>query len=235
MTTIAALLVAGLAGQSPSIEDFTQRDFHDISLTARVVKADQRELGKINHDFGNAYRFSSTHVEAKEPFMLRLDAKAEETNVQFILNGTKQLMRIPRVNFRQKRDLTHNPGERQTLLDFGLLTPTLFESLFQAKFVRNDRETGDAVFDVTYRDPEDTSRSRIWVDRSKHMVTKREWYNQPGRQLATFYYLNPEHISGIWVPTKLEVKNVDGVVAGITQYDAIKVNSGIADSQFKVN
>jgi hypothetical protein len=64
-------------------------------------------------------------------------------------------------------------------------------------------------------------------------VTRREWYNQYGRQLATFTYENPKQFSGVWFPTRLTVKNVDNVVAGITRYDSIKVNSGLADSLFE--
>lgn len=134
-----------------------------------------------------------------------------------------------------RENLAGGPGKRQTWLDFGLLTRSLLEDLFDAKFVRLDRATQDWVFDLTYSsDFRDTSRHRIWVDRDKKYITKREWYNQKGKQLATFYYEEPKEIDGIWVPTKVTVKNVDNVVAGVTEYSKIRVNAGLSESLFDV-
>ena len=117
-----------------------------------------------------------------------------------------------------------------------MLTPSLFDNLFNAKFVRLDRATNDVVFDVTYPAAlDDTSRHRIWVDPQKKYVTKREWYSQKGRQLATFFYNEPSNVGGVWVPTKMQVKNVDGVLAGETFYTGLKVNQGLQDSLFSVN
>jgi len=65
-------------------------------------------------------------------------------------------------------------------------------------------------------------------------VTKREWYNQSGRQLATFIYDDPKQENGVWLPTRLTVKNTDDIVAGVTRYQSIKVNVGIPDSEFAI-
>jgi len=151
-----------------------------------------------------------------------------------IVNGPTQLMKIPRAGLHQKTNLATKPGRRQTIFDFGILTPTLFTTLYNAKFVRMDRATGDPVFDVTYQ-ANDLSRSRIWIDAAHHVIAKREWYNQQGRQLATFFYEDPEQVSGVWVPTKVEVKNVDDVVAAVSNYTAIKVNTGLSDDLFSVH
>jgi outer membrane lipoprotein-sorting protein len=53
--------------------------------------------------------------------------------------------------------------------------------------------------------------------------------------LATFFYEDPEQVSGVWVPTKVEVKNVDDVVAAVSNYTAIKVNTGLSDDLFSVH
>ena len=233
MTTLLALTAMAGAVQAANIDDYVQTQLHDATFVARVIKADQSKLKKINHDFGTSYRFDSTTIKVKEPFMIWGEAKVEDTRILFVENGAHKM--IKGGPFKSKQNTSNKPGQRQTIFDFGILTPSLFQDLYQAKFVRNDRETGDAVFDVTYIDThDDTSRSRIWVNKAHRIIDKREWYNQSGRQLATFFYENPEEIDGVWMPTKCEVRNVDNVVAGVTAYESIKVNTGIPDSVFSV-
>lgn len=236
MIGIAALAVLVVGAQQGNIDAYLQKNFDDASFTAKVKFANQKELLKINKDFGQTYRFSSTDFKVKEPFKIRGDAKVEDTNVTYIINGPKQLIKIPRIKVNSKQDLSKAPGRRQTLLDFGVLTPSLFNNFFVAKFVRMDRASGDAVFDVTYVPSlDDTSRHRIWVDPQKKFVTKREWYGQRGGQYCTFFYTDPVNVDGVWMPTHVSVKNVDGVLAGETYYTGLKVNQGIPDSIFAIN
>jgi outer membrane lipoprotein-sorting protein len=228
-------LLAILAGfQATNIDHYLQHDLRDIEFTTKVLKANQEELKKVNNDFGQLYRFDTIKVEIKEPFKVRLDASVEDTNMLYLVNGTTQLIQVPRMRVKVRTELEDKPGRRQTAFDFGLLTPSLFDSYLNAKFVRMDRATGDPVFDITYQYKSDTTRSRIWIDPARNIISKREWYNQWGRQLATFYYLKPEQVDGVWLPTRLEVKNVDDQVAGITQYQSIHVNTGLSDDKFVV-
>lgn len=238
MIGLASLAAYAVAVQgSTNIDAFVQKNFQDAMFTARVKFANQKELAKINKDFGQSYRFSFTDFKVKEPFKVRADATVEDTKVTYVINGAKQLIRIPRIRVNSKQDLSKSPGRRQTLLDFGMLTPSLFNNYFEATFVRVDRATGDTVFDLTYvKALDDTTRHRIWVDPQKKYVTRREWYSQRGgRQLATFYYTEPVSSGGIWMPTHVSVKNVDGVLSGETYYTGLKINTGIDDSNFSVN
>ncbi len=224
----ASMLVA-----DPQIQDYVQPGLKDATFTAKVVRSDQRELRKINEDFGRSYRFNSTKIMVKEPFKLRIETTIEDSKVTYVLNGVKQEYRAKGLSV-PVQNLSHAPGRRQTMLDFGILTPSLFESLFNAKYLRVDRASGDLVFDVTYKNfDDDVSRHRIWVDRKKGIVNKREWYNQAGRQIATFYYENSMNVDGVWLPTRLTVKNVEDRLAGVTTYEDIKVNTGLSNSLFQ--
>jgi len=234
MITLLALVAASASLHAPSIDQYVQTNLEDAQFVAHVLKGDQRELRKINSDFGTSYKFDSMTILYKEPFMLRLDGSVEDTTIQYIENGNRMEYRIPKLKMGKTEDLSHAPGRRQTALDFGLVVPSLFQTFMTAQFVRMDRETGDPVFDVTYQDRHDTSRNRIWVDPQKHIVTKREWYSQGGRQLATFIYDEPRQQGGVWLPTRLTVKNADDIVAGVTRYDSIKINTGIASSLFDI-
>lgn len=236
MLPLAALAAASIAQTNFAISDVYQPNFKDASFTARVVTGNQGELQKINRDFGQSYKFKFTHVKLKEPFKLRLESEVDDTSAIMILNGTTQLLRVPRIRFSQKTNLATEAGRRQTLLDFGILTSSLFDDLFAAKFLRVDRATNDLVFDITFQPKHDnTTRHRIWIDRDKKVVSKREWYNQHGRQLATFTYENPQQVGGVWFPTRVTVRNMDNKVAGVTDYTNVKVNTGLDDSLFKIN
>ncbi len=235
----AFLIAVGLshAALGQSIKDVWQAGLRDASFTAQVSTGNQRELAKINKDFANSYRFKSSTVKMKEPFKLRLESKVEDQNILFIVNGTTRLVRVPQANVNIHENLAKSPGKRQTALDFGMITPGLFNELFTSKFVRNDRATGDVVFDLTYIPKlDDTTRHRVWVDPQKKFVTKREWYSQiDGRLLATFTYENPKQSGGVWFPTRVTVRNADNKVAGVTDYTNLVVNGGLDDSLFKTN
>lgn len=239
MSVMVSGVVALVLGQSSTvrIQDLVQPALRDASWRARVERSAQRELQKINRDFANSYRFSFTDVQMKEPFMLRLESTVDDQSILYILNGPIRMFRIPRAGINRRENLARAPGKRQTPLDFGLLTPSLFDNFFTARFVRNDRATGNVVFDVTYVPSlGDTTRHRIWVDRTRRIVTKREWYSQNGGFLvATFYYEEPRSFSGIWIPTRLRVHNADDKFAGSTRYENIRVNTGLSDSIFRVN
>jgi outer membrane lipoprotein-sorting protein len=235
MITLVLLAVTAPI-QSQTIGDYVQRKFEDASFTAKVKVGSVSKLQKINDDFAQSYRIKESKVALKEPFMVRVDANIDgDTSASFILNGPKRLFKVPRAKIAVRQDLSGKPGQRQTVLDFGIVTTALFDDFFQAKFIRIDRATEDAVFDLTYVSRlNDTSRHRIWIDPSKKIITKREWYSQRGKQVATFFYSGPVQSGGIWVSTKCVVKNNDNEVAGETVYEDVKANTGLPESLFSV-
>jgi outer membrane lipoprotein-sorting protein len=234
MISILAASLVLIGGQGHSINDLVQPDFQDASFQVKLLYADQSELGKINKDFGTTYRFKTLEVKLKEPFMLRASGKAEDTEFVFIQNGARRVTSVPRIGYNHRENLDDEPGKRQTPLDFGFMTSSMFKDLLVATWVRDDRATGDHVYDITYNPRYNyKSHFRIWVDPTKHYITKREWYRKD-RQLATFYYTEPVNEGGVWLPTHMVVKNVNDVRSGETQYIAIKINSGLSDDLFKL-
>ena len=236
MTILSPLLglVAGFQ-QDHGISEVCQSNLRDATFVATVVRGDQNELAKINKDFGASYRFKYTKVFMREPYALRLETKVDDMDIYYIINGSKQMYKVPKARINQRNDLSSSPGRRQSVFDFGLLTPSLFTSLYSAKFVRVDRATSDYVFDIHYKDPHDTTRSRIWVDPNKKFITKREWYNQVGELRAIFTYDNPKQADGVWFPTRFTARNTENRVAGVTQYESLKANVGLSDNLFTMN
>lgn len=219
----------------PTTADIVQSKFEDAIFTAKVVTGNQAELAKISDDFGNSYRLKVVKSYLKEPLMMRLETKVDDTNLLLVIANFKRTFKVPRFPTKPE-DLRDKPGKMQTPLDYGLITPSMMAELFTAKYVRTDRASGDYVFDLTFKTPKfsDTSRHRIWVDPQKRVVSKREWYNQYGRQKATFFYEEPMLRDGVWFPSRGTVRNMDGKIAGVIEYESVKVNSGLVDSLFKV-
>lgn len=229
------IAVVALCLLTPSWRDIVQPDFRDCTFTARAVKGNERELKKISSEFAQSYKFSFMKAKVKEPFMVRLESNVEGTELLYVLNNGRRLYRIPKLGIGKVENVSNAPGKQQTVLDFGILTPSLFETLWDATFVRNDRETGDYVFDLTYKHPRynDTTRQRIWVDPQKKIVAKRVWFAQDGHEMATFQYVKAQEQDGVWYPTEAIVNNVDGKLAGITSYTNMKINVGLPDTLFK--
>lgn len=237
MTQLVALTALLLtAPADPTAADIVQKQFEDATFVAKVTQGSQSELAKITKDFGQSYRLKQVKSYLKEPLLMRLETTVDDTDITYVINNFVRYFKIPRARLNQKEDLHEKPGKMQSPLDYGIITPSLLDQLFTAKFVRTDRATNDYVFDLTYKKPKfnDTSRHRVWVDPQKRVVTRREWYNQYGRQLATFFYEDPMQRDGIWFPSRGVVRNMDGKVAGVIEYESVKLNSGLAATLFKV-
>jgi len=237
---ISAFILATAAissGPAYTWHDIVQTNFQDSTFVGKAVTANSSELRKISSDFAVSYRFlgSEVHAMVKEPFMLRMEANIEDTRVEYIENGGHRVFKIPQSRLSKTEDVSDSPGKRQTILYFGILTPSLFETLYDGAYVRTDRGTNDLIFDLTFKRPafDDSSRQRVWVDPQKRYVTKREWFAQDGHEMATFLYEDPQFQNGVWYPTKAVVTNVDARIAGITRYESVKVNSGLSSQPFQ--
>jgi len=199
-----------------------------------VRTGNQTELRKISGDFGEAYRFEHMSFKIKDSFQIRGETKVDDTSILMIMNDGIRVFRAPRQNLNVKKDVRNHPGQRQTIFEFGIVTPQLFDNFMDAKFVRNDRATGDIVFDLNFNSKfGDTTRYRVWIDPDKKFTTKKEWYGQKGDLKATFSFTRPEKVGSYWVPTIATVKNAEGNVAGALNYSHFKVNVGLEDSIFK--
>jgi len=227
------LLFTLLAGHlaSPSIDQYTQ-PIKDISFSMDPRTRNEGELQKISKDFANAYSFGRVAFKIKDSFEIRGDGKVEGANVSMIEHDGVRVFRARGLKY--PTDVRNKPGQRQTIFDFGLLTPDLFSDFLTARFVRDDRETGDVVFDVGFNPRyHDKTRFRIWVDPVKKFVAKKEWYGQNGDLKATFSFSDPIQADSFWVPTVATIRNAEGNVAGVLNYTGFRVNTGLDDSIFK--
>ncbi len=233
IVSLATLLLALTACAAPKLDDYVQNDIKDFKLTAKAVKANQDELMKISKDFALGYRMlkGSATVQYKEPGRVRMEGTVAGVKMLFVLKDNKKLSAVPVWHIRDVEDITHSPGKRTTSLDFGFITPGLLQ-IANAKYIRKE-PNGNFVFDVTWKDPEDSSRHRVWVNPDTRIIEKREWYRQSGRMMATFNYSGAVKVSKeIYMPSKVEIYNTEGKLAGETTQSNFAVNYGAPDSLF---
>lgn len=236
LATICGALTLSLSAMADGdIKHFVCEKLDDFTATATVVKANTRELEKISKDFGMAYRFKDVNFLYKEPNMARMEASSQGTKLTFIVSGSRQIVSL---NGRKLSDQTWqgSPGKKKSLMDVGLVSD-FYLTYTTAKYLREGTVEGTpvSVFDMSYKNKdEDSSHHIIYIDPKTKVVRKRESYSQAGKLQALFFFNKVEQIKpGIWMPTEIEVQTTDRVVAGVTAYKNIKVNTGLADSVFK--
>jgi outer membrane lipoprotein-sorting protein len=220
---------------SPNINDYVASKLDDFSAVMRVRQHDDNAGRKIHKDFGLIYKLKGdVQVRYKEASKLRLDAHVGASNATLINNGSIQYVRF--AGLRDRRDLGKEPGKRKTLLDVGMISASYLEYT-EAQFLGARPVDGVmcAVFNITYRDKNDSSHRVVWIDPKTRITVKREEYSQKGKLNATFYYKDPQEVvPDIWFPTRIEAWNNEGQKAGETGYQNIKVNQGLPETLFQL-
>jgi outer membrane lipoprotein-sorting protein len=219
--------------KTPDIDNYIQDQLKDLQMSVQSDSVRLGELRKINEDFANAYRFKRMQAYYKEPLMMRLESEVMSRKLTYVLNGGIKLVSAPGKKLRE--DVSNSPGKRQTLMDFGLLTPALMKQM-RARFLKEEKLNGKTmlVFELSWSKGDDnTTRHHVWMDPQTKITAKRVWYDRLGKLAATFEYKDPVEVApGIWVPTKVEVYNAGNRFGGRTLQSGIQVNKGLSDSLF---
>lgn len=232
----ATILITSLLGHAfassepPRLEQMSVRGLADLQASVTVLKADYEELSKISRDLSLTYRLKELVMSYKEPNKLRFQNRIG----LMIVNGSTRYVKFG--GLEKKDDLGASSTTRYSLLDIGLITPSGL-AVMRGKYLREETLEGKStrVFEITYRE-DGHSRYIVWIDPQNRVVCKREWYNSEGKLRAVFSYLDAKEVSpGLWIPTRLEIRNSDGVVAGVAAYTDLKVNQGLSDDIFEIS
>jgi outer membrane lipoprotein-sorting protein len=234
-TTLASALLINAGFQSRDISDYLPTTLKDVSFENVLTKSNLKEATKINKDYNKQLAFAQGSIQAKEPFKLRISAKIEDTKGLLIMNGSRGALKIPSMRLSTSIDSSKDPGRRTNLMDMGILTIAIATKFYDAKFVRFDRETGNPVFDLTFpKELDYTVRSRVWLDKTKKCMVKREQYGMEGEFKATYFYSGITEIGGIHFPTKLTALNAENKTAAEFQLKNFAVNTNLSEDLFKL-
>jgi len=221
--------------EAPRLEQMAMAGLNDLQARVAVVKADQDELKKINRDFHFAYRLREIVMRYKEPDKFRMDGRIGQEVAFLIINGSARLVSVPKLGLNKKDNSGAALSKRYSLMEIGLIGRRDL-AITQGKFLRSETLNGTPthVFEIRYRG-DDSARNVVWIDARTHVIHRRDWHNGEGRLRASFLYQEAREVQpGLWIPTRIEIRNSDGAVAGITAYSDLKVNQGLDDSLFDI-
>jgi outer membrane lipoprotein-sorting protein len=210
----------------------------DLQATIRVTKYDSAELEKIGSDFKTTYSLRNLTFQYKQPDKIRIEARSQTRgDAILILNGAMRYYEVPKLKLRKSENLETHPGKRQSLLEYaGLVSPGTLQFM-DGKLLREEK-VGDhdtVLYEMHFQGEEKNSFYRIWIDKQTRVTVKREWCDSGGKLRATFLYTDPQEIApGIWLPTKVEVKNAEGISAAVLSMSDIKPNQGLSDAPFSM-
>lgn len=226
-----AAVAASAQTDPPDLASMAVSGVRDLEASVTVVKADLVQLEKINKDFGIAYRLREVTIRYKEPDKFRMDSRLG----MLVVNGSVRYLRVPQLGLRRRDDVGDSLSRRHSLLDLGLITVDRLDQI-SAKYLRSETVHGRTThaFELKLKGT-DGDRYIVWVDPERKVIARRRWMDAQGATRATFDYLEPrEAAPGIWLPTRIEVRNPAGELAGATAYKEIKVNQDPADDLFAI-
>ncbi len=230
-----AILCGSARAEQPRIEEMATAGINDLQASVRIVQSDSAELKKINRDFGLAYKLRGLVLRYKRPDKLRMEGRIGDAEAVYILNGSSSYFCVPKLHLTRREPLGPSPENRYSLMQVGLLSRA---DLRQATthYLRDEpvHDTAAHVFEVTYSG-DSNLKYVLWIDPHTHVILKRQWYDGEGKLRATFLYQGVQQVAvGLWLPTRMEVRNGEGGLAGITEYVDVKVNQGIAEDLFRI-
>ncbi len=216
---------------APALQEFASTDVKTMSANSEITTENQPELRKIPGDIALAYRLHRGAMKYIQPGMLRVETSIPLLGSgYYVVNGNRTLTVAPFVH--KVRDVSDAPGKKQTLLDFGLVPPELFND-YDAAFERHDGTY--LVYNVTPKQKSETYRYEIWIDPKTKITVRRLDYDRHGVLTKSESYINPiQAAPGIYVPSAVQLYNSQNKLAGVTVYQNVKVNQPLNPSLFNI-
>ena len=209
--------------------------FRDVTLTCKVLYADHAELKKIGKDFNKSYEFNTTTVRFKAPDKMKMEGKLGLVRAAVVINGDRKATMIPAIRYSKKENISDEPHKRQTDIDIGIATGSLWRDYTVTSTVE-ERGANGPVYKITFvRQNSHEKKHVCWIDAKTLKLLKVEKYESDGSLKSRYIYSKHSLIDGaVWVPGRIDVYNQEGKLAGTTAYENIRINTGISDSVFKI-
>lgn len=234
VTILAVLPSVAHADLRASVREAT-RNFKDITLVCRVTYANVPELKKIGKDFTRTYEFKTTFVRYKAPDKFKIEGKLGMVKAEVVINGDRKATIIPAVHYTKKENIASEPHKRQTDLDIGILSDSLWQDYIVLDTDTETTPSGQVHKIVFVRSNARDEKMICWAEARTYKLLKLEKHNSDGSLKCRFIYSKHSLVDGIiWVPGRVDVYNRDGKLAGTTVYENIRLNTGIPDAEFRI-
>jgi outer membrane lipoprotein-sorting protein len=232
LALLSILLFGGrVLAAPPTIESFATDKIKDLTATLVVKETDRAELRKIGGAFATTYSIKNMNVTYQYPNKARFEGKILGATVMIVYNGGMRMFRTPIKS--QKKDIAGEPGQKQSLLDLGILATDYLKTDHAGTFQRT--ENGLHVFKLSQRNTDNRSHEIVWVNPKNGLIERRMSYNGDNKLQKEIRYKNPVQIRpGIWIPSRIEIYNQYGKFGVAQAIENVKVNLGVDDNLFKI-
>jgi len=103
------------------------------------------------------------------------------------------------------------------------------------RLIRSETVNGEDcwVVESVPKDPKYMySKTITWVSKQKMVGVRREYYDQKGKHLKDLTIERVEQISGFWIITKTEMKNVQKNTKTVMEFSNVRIDTGLREDLF---
>jgi len=239
---IAVLLVAGysanaqLTGRQIVEKAYNLPTGNDITssltmtLTNNQGKQRVRKIKQYSKDMGSVEKsimFFQSPADVKNTSFMNWSYDSDKSDDQWIylpaLKKTKRISSDSKSDYFMGSDFTYDDlGDRKLDADNHKLLKTETYNGIACYVVESVSKDEDYMY----------SKTKTWINKSNFTGVKKEFYDEDGDLLKVLSVKKVEKISGFWVITNSEMKNVQKNHKTSMVLSSIQINTGISDTKF---
>ncbi|MDO8585840.1 MAG: hypothetical protein Q7T82_02265 [Armatimonadota bacterium] len=226
---LPAVLAADLRQQ---VREATSK-FRDLTVSTVSTYSNAKELARIGKSFARAHEFKNAKLKYKEPDKFKMEGTIGMVRVQYISYNDVQVVRIPKIHYSKREDVSDQPGKARSCLDLGIVTDGLWQT-HEVKLLDKEETPSGVVYVLQLtRNGDPRPNQTIWID-GRFRLLKWEKRYKGGTLKARYIFKEHQLVDGIiWVPCRTETYNVKNALAGVLETKDAKVNTNIPDSEFR--
>jgi outer membrane lipoprotein-sorting protein len=201
-----------------------------MTLTNKQGKQRVRVIKQFSKDFGDVEKsimFFQSPADVKNTSFMNWSYDSDKSDDQWIyLPALKRVKRISsdsKSDYFMGSDFTYDDlGDRKLNAD-------------NHKLLREEKVNGKACYVVESISKDEEymySKTVTWIDKSSFVGVKKEFYDEDEELLKILTIKNVEKISGVYVITNSEMKNVQKNHKTTMTLSGVKINTGISASKF---
>ena len=245
-TAIIAMIIAigfspEITGQSLSGKQIIEKVYNrpagddqtsDLTMTLINKSGDQRvrKIKQFTKDLGNLEKsimFFLSPADVKNTSFMSWTYDSDQSDDQWIylpaLKKTKRISSDSKSDYFMGSDFTYDDlGDRKLEDD-------------THKLLREETMAGKECYVIESLSKDEDymySKTMVWVNKSNFIGVKKEFYDEDEDLLKVLAIKEVEEISGIWVITNSEMKNVQKNHRTTMVLNNIQINTGMSESKF---
>ncbi len=201
-----------------------------MTLVNKSGQTRVRKIKQFTRDFGTVEKsimFFISPADVKNTSFMNWSYDADKPDDQWIYLPT--IKKVKRISSDSKSD--YFMGSDFTYDDLG--DRKLDDDTH--KLLREETVNGHACYVVQSIPKDDDymySKTITWIRKDNFVGAKKEFYDEDGELLKVLTVKKVEKISGFWVITHSEMKNVQNNHKTIIQLSDVKINTGVPADKF---